>query len=110
MTQRRQVGFIRSYSNKNIHFQDEPSEFSYFKIRGGNNEDEFSPYKFEEKSPKNIITTLPPKPTPAKPPLPERSIKNKISSYLHGKAEAEEYYEKIKQKIASYEEKQSSSK
>lgn len=92
MSQRRQVGFIRTYSHKHIQFQDEPSQFSYFKIKGGKDDEEFSPYKFEDNQPTKVIT-MPPKQVPAKPPLPERrTLKDKISSYLHGKAQAQEYY------------------
>jgi len=46
MRERRQIGFIKNYSNKPINtFKDEPSEFSYFKVKNRRDDDEFSPYK-----------------------------------------------------------------
>lgn len=48
MQRQRQAGFIRNYSQKTItpQFQQEPSEFSYFRPRPPRGEeDEFSPYK-----------------------------------------------------------------
>ena len=44
---RRQAGFIKTYNRASSPvFQQEPSEFSYFKVRPGADEEEFSPYKF----------------------------------------------------------------
>jgi hypothetical protein len=45
---RRQVGFIKTY-NSTQHtpaLQQEPSEFSYFRMRHQPDSEEFSPYKF----------------------------------------------------------------
>lgn len=40
MKERRQVGFIKTFSSKQISYHhDEPSEFSYFKIKAAREED-----------------------------------------------------------------------
>ena len=42
------MGFIKTYSSKQLLLHDEPSEFSYFRLKGTRDDDEeFSPYKFE---------------------------------------------------------------
>ena len=46
MTQRRQVGFIKTYNHTQTNFQEEPSEFSYFRVKPKDDDEEFSPYKF----------------------------------------------------------------
>lgn len=46
MTQRRQVGFIKTYIHNVSNMQQEPSEFSYFRLKPKEEDDEFSPYKF----------------------------------------------------------------
>ena len=50
MMKRRQVGFIRNYSAKDLSHlgAHEPSEFSYFRLKKHKEEDEFSPYEFED--------------------------------------------------------------
>lgn len=46
MNQRRQVGFIKTYTHTHTNFQEEPSEFSYFRAKPKDDDEEFSPYKF----------------------------------------------------------------
>jgi len=45
----RQAGFIKTYNStqRMPALQQEPSEFSYFRMRPQPDDEEFSPYKFE---------------------------------------------------------------
>lgn len=94
----RQVGFIRTRSAKNISItQQEPSEFSYFKLRGRDRDDEeFSPYRpVEEKQFQPNIK---------KPPLPQVPKKKALTKASPNHSDkAEQIYEKIKGQIHSYE-------
>ena len=40
MSRRKQVGFIKTYSSKQLLLHDEPSEFSYFRLKGTRDDDE----------------------------------------------------------------------
>jgi hypothetical protein len=117
MKERRQVGFIKTYSNKALEpFRDEPSEFSYFRLRNRREDEEFSPYKLEPDDPASLKRTLPaprpPLPVPTRRPedlkksegvLEKLEAVQRKSAGQSDRAKADQLYDRIKQNIASYE-------
>ena len=108
MKSQRQVGFIKTYSStKHInYFQEEPSEFSYFRPRPNRNQEEqFSPYKVDD----DIDFK---KTAPSRPPIPIKPKQQTKPVVVQRKArvEGEQIYNKLKERMNSYEERKMKSK
>lgn len=108
MKSQRQVGFIKTYSStKNInYFQEEPSEFSYFRPRPNRNQEEqFSPYKVDDDNDFK-------KTAPSRPPIPIKPKQQTKPVVVERKArvEGEQIYNKLKERMNSYEERKMKSK
>lgn len=106
---RRQAGFIKTYSQ--VSFPAEPSEFSYFQVPPHRNNDEFSPYKFEEQEPESHILTQThatrPLGRPPRSPLPQQTLhKVHPASTLSDRVKADQLHQRIRQKIVNNEEQQ----
>jgi hypothetical protein len=109
MQRQRQAGFIRNYSNKQLPpFQQEPSEFSYFRTRPSRDEaEEFSPYKIEEREERGEREMV-------RPPLPRpqgrsrEAVEAVQSRQLQ--LQGEVVHARLKQQATTHEEHKSRSK